>query len=132
MPPWRRVIPTKDMYTTTAMFDRRELMATIRRVAVGAELPKLLMRLHGGEMTITTAGAKGRNTDKVQMQLEGKRQVKAVNYRYLMDSLSRIDGEEAALSFTHDKRKMMRIQDPADTNNLFVIALMGFNPEEFS
>lgn len=95
-PEYTQVIP--ESFTTELTINKDELSGAVRTAALFSKSGLhdiTLSILNDGEILISSADNQiGENKSKIKSQLKGKENVITLNYRYLLDGVSRIQGNK--------------------------------------
>ena len=97
-PPFMQIIPKE--YKTRVVIERGDLMTAVRRASIfsrgNANIVMLEVSSEGVEVSANSAEV-GKNTSKVQAEVEGDDLKTAFNGRYLLEYLGNIDNEQIIL-----------------------------------
>jgi DNA polymerase-3 subunit beta len=119
-PDYKRIIPTDFGVTATCVAS--DLARAVDTVSIVADERSNACEIHIADnvATVAMSGANNqRAEDQTEVECEGQYSIK-FNSRYIMDALSRIDGD-AIIGFQADPHRPAVLRDDADPDALFVV-----------
>ncbi|MDD3679260.1 MAG: DNA polymerase III subunit beta [Candidatus Shapirobacteria bacterium] len=129
-PDIKKVIPKEK--DTTVVVDREELLGAIRTAAIFARESANIVRLEiaGNKIKIlANAPSLGENTSRIEAKIDGKNQRVAFNFRFLIDLLVNLDGQQVIIEL-QESLKPVVFKNIKDKTFLHIIMPVRIQEEE--